>query len=255
MDSSMHRKHVFITGGNGGLGLELAASFSKNGYLVSISDTHINESKYNQFVCDISDATQFERCLFEAIHDNGNIDVLINCAGISLKQKNGDKISLFEVEYEQYRKVFDVNVWGVINCSKQVARHMIQNGCQGSIINIGSIMGIRGSSDFTDEFSYPASNSSIDYSASKAAVHNLTKSFAKELAQHQVRVNCIAPGAVNGGMLTTKHPIIGRVIQQTPLKQLSDPKVIAELSLFLADNQRSQGITGQVYNVCGGWSC
>lgn len=238
--------NIFITGGTRGIGKSLVEAFSRNynnvffcfekekDNALSLEEKLISEGFFAKGIkADVSDANQVLKAVEEAKDICGNIDVLINNAGISL-------VSLIQdTTEEEFDRLFSVNVKGVYNCIKAVLPDMLSKK-KGHIINISSIFGISG-----------ASMEAL-YSATKAAVIGLTKSLALELGPSGITVNCIAPGVIDTDMnnnLSAEEKI--ELINRTSARRLGKGEDIASLALFLADEKNSF-ITGQTISVDGG---
>lgn len=236
-------KTVFITGGSRGIGealvracagkynaaftynksetraLELVNEFEKTGGILAIP-------------CDVSDADSVKRAIDAAKKRFSKIDILINNAGIS---KSGLFIDMTD---EEWRDVFAVNVNGVYNTTKAVLPDMLSRG-DGAIVNVASVWGEIGASMETA------------YSASKAAVIGFTKALAKEIAMSGVRVNAVAPGAIDTDMLKSyTQSEIKELCNEIPMGRLGSPEEVAQAILFLAQNKY---ITGSVLDINGGW--
>ncbi len=236
-------KTVFITGGSRGIGealvracvgkynaaftynksearaLELASELSEAGGVLAIP-------------CDVSDVESVNRAIDIAKKRFSKIDILINNAGIS---KSGLFIDMTD---EEWREVFSVNVNGVYNTTKAVLPDMLSRG-DGAIINVASVWGEIGASMETA------------YSASKAAVIGFTKALAKEIAMSGVRVNAVAPGAIDTDMLKSyTQSEIKDLCDEIPMGRLGSPEEVAQAILFLAQNKY---ITGSVLDINGGW--
>ena len=181
-------KAALITGGGRGIGAATAFVFAEEGARVGIVDIRDEDLKevaaeagekgfeFKTFVGDISKKDQIERVMEEFIQEFGRIDVLVNNAGIAISRPFPEKT------IEDWVKTLEVNLIGVFLCSQAAARYMVEQK-SGKIINISSIRGI----------DHCGREGIMDYSASKAAVINLTKTMAKELAPY-VNVNTVAPG-------------------------------------------------------------
>jgi 3-oxoacyl-[acyl-carrier protein] reductase len=170
----------------------------------------------------------------EVIKEFGTIDVCVNNAGISI-----DNL-LLRMTSEQWDEVMTVNLKSVFNMTKQVIKPMMK-ARKGSIINMSSIVGMRGN----------AGQSS--YAASKAGIIGFTKSIAQELASRNIRCNAIAPGFVETDM--TDYLKEGEAsksfLQKIPLARFGKASEIADTTLYLASDMSSY-VTGQVISVCGG---
>lgn len=244
----MENKVVLITGSSNGIGAQMAKTFADNGYKVVINyhKSKDNAIKLANEICsngqtaiaikaDVGNPLEVESMINETLQTFGHIDVLINNAGIC-----SNKL-LIDEQNENILKVVNTNLLGTINCCKQSCKHMMQRR-YGKIINISSIWGICG-----------ASNESI-YSASKGGIIAFSKAMAKELAYSNITVNCIAPGAVETNMMneySDEEKI--EIKNQIPLGRFASPNEIANLALFLS-NEQANYITGQVITIDGGFT-
>ena len=169
----------------------------------------------------------------EVIEKKGHLDILINNAGITK-----DRL-LMRMSEEDFDSVIDVNLKGVFNCIRHVARYMIRQK-SGRIINMSSVVGIAGNAG------------QVNYSASKAGVIGITKSAAKELAKKGITVNALAPGYIKTDMTDElSDKIKEEILEQIPLKRMGNVEDIANLAAFLTSDAASY-ITGQVISVDGG---
>ena len=164
----------------------------------------------------------------------GNIDVLVNCAGVS------DTRLLIDSTKDDYDFVFDTNMRGTYNTCKLVGREMLSNQ-SGKIINISSIWGVLG-----------GSCESV-YSASKGAIIAFTKALAKEFGPNGINVNAVAPGFIQTDMTkNVTEEIRQEIMDNSALGRLGTPEDVAGVVSFLA-SEKSNFITGQVISVDGGW--
>ena len=142
---------------------------------------------------------------------------------------------------DDFDKVIAVNLKSVFNITKSALKNFLKSR-KGSIINIGSVVGVNGNAG------------QANYSASKAGIHGFTKSMAKELGSRNIRVNAIAPGFI----ATEMTKVLGEEVVENwtkgiPLKRAGTPEDVANLCVFLGSDNSSY-ITGQVVNICGGMS-
>ena len=173
-----------------------------------------------------------------AIEIYGQVDILINNAGIILR-KPAENLSIAE-----WKRIIDVNLTSTFMCAQKVAKHMIQRKKGGKIINISSIMGL---------VSLPPRSA---YCASKGGIIMLTKDLAAEWAEHKINVNSVAPGWTLTEMTESyfaQEEVYRFLMDRTPLKRFATPQEIAETVLFLASDSASF-ITGQTICVDGGWT-
>lgn len=235
----LKNKTILITGSSRGIGAataRLAKNYgatvilhgkTESGELKKIS----KEIKCSYIVCDVADETAVKK----EVSKFKKIDILVNNAGINPSK------TFMQLTNEDWQKVFEVNVLGVVNASKAVLPGMIKKG-YGKIINIASIKG------------YPHISGKPAYAASKAAVIRITSSMAEEFAPYNILVNAVAPGFTETEMTKeTLSPKIQSQIDKIPLKRMAKPNEIAEAILFLASD-RANYITGQTLLVDGGYS-
>lgn len=238
-------KVAIITGGSNGIGKETAILFAKNGAKLILADydesaglqtlAEIRElGAEAEFIkADVSSVEDAQNIVAAAVTRFANVDVLINNAGIT---RDG---FLVKMSPDQWDQVIGVNLTGVFTCTQAAAKVMMEQG-QGVILNAASVVGIYGNVGQTN------------YSATKAGVIGMTKTWAKELGPKGIRVNAIAPGFIVTGM-TDKVPekILHVMQERTPLQRLGQPTDIANAYLFLASDEASF-INGAVLSVDGG---
>ena len=242
----LKNKSVIITGGSRGIGKAIAEKFAQNGANLAITCIKITDEAL-ELVKNIeslgvkakvyeSDASDFESALKLAenvFNDFGSIDVLVNNAGITK-----DNL-LLRMSEEDFNDVMKVNMNSVFNNTKAVLRQMLKQK-NGSIINLSSVVGVKGNAGQSN------------YSSSKAAIIGFTKSVALELGSRNIRCNAIAPGFIETEMTKAlQQDQINEWAESIPLKRSGKPEDVANTTLFLASDMSSY-ITGQVMNVCGG---
>lgn len=239
-------KNVIITGGSRGIGKGIAEVFAQHGANVAFTynsssssaqelEKHLKTFGVNAkaYQSDASDFEQAQKLADDVIKDFGNIDVLINNAGIT---KDNLLMSMSEDDFD---KVIKVNLNSVFNLTKAVLRPMLKQR-HGSIINISSVVGIKGNAG------------QANYSASKAGIIGFSKSVALELGSRNIRSNVVAPGFIETEM-TEKldEKTVEGWRQAIPLKRGGQPEDIANACVFLASDMSSY-ITGQTLSVDGG---
>ena len=239
-------KVALITGATRGIGKAIALELADNGYNISLNyralTDEVNnlkvelESKGIKCLLVNGDVTSYETCeniVKQTIDTFGQIDVLVNNAGIT---KDG---LLMRMKQEDFTKVIDVNLVGTFNMTRNTIPFMVKKKA-GRIINISSVVGITGNAGQTN------------YSASKAGIIGFTKSLAKEVASRNILVNAIAPGFIETDMTSVLPDNVKESIYaQIPLKRMGNSKEIAKVVKFLASEDSSY-ITGQVINIDGG---
>jgi len=248
-------KRAVVTGGTSGIGAGIAELFANEGARVLIVGrskargeevvSRISEhGGVADFVkADVSKAGEVSAMVKHALKKGGSIDILVNNAGIQLLGR------LAELSERKWDAMFDTNVKGIFLCSRDVIPEMIRNG-EGSIINIGSIAGLR------------AYAGGAIYSASKAAVISLTKAMAIEYGAAGIRVNCICPGSVETPMMegylkyeaAKGHSIEGlrrSILKGIPAGRIGVPSDVAKLALYLASPDATF-VNGSVFVIDGG---
>ena len=234
----LNGKIAIVTGGANGIGKEICLRFANEGAKVISADMQELTYEHANVKGHILNVTDSENCKAfydEIIAEYGQIDILVNNAGItrdSMTRKMSD---------DQWDLVMDVNLKGVFNLVRHIGPQM-ENIGGGSIINISSVVG---------EF---GNIGQANYSATKAGLLGLTKTWAKEFARKGVPVRCnaIAPGYVMTDILkTVPEDLLDKFAQLTMLKRLGQPEEIANAALFLASDESSY-VTGHNLSVNGG---
>ncbi len=238
---------AIITGAASGIGQATAQLLLDSGWKVALFDsnqtalttvtTALGQSKSVYAArLNVTDESAVEKAVAEAAEALGGVQGVVNSAGIA-----ADK-HVFDTSAELFRKILDVNVVGTFLVGKAAARIMRHSG-GGSIVNIASISGIRGSKGRSA------------YGASKGAVINLTKVMANDLAPFNIRVNAIAPGPVETAMVKELHTDDERKMYNrfVPMRRYAEPVEIANAIEFLLDERRSSYITAEILAVDGGF--
>lgn len=241
----LENKIALITGASRGIGEAIALRFAREGaeiaftYLSSEQKARDLESRLQEmgvrakgYRSDAGDYAAAETLVGQVLEDFGSLDVCVNNAGISR-----DNL-LLRISPEQWDEVMQANLKSVYNLCRQVIRPMMK-ARQGSIINMSSIVGMRGN----------AGQSS--YAASKAGIIGFTKSLAQEMGGRNIRCNAIAPGFIQTDMTDYLQ---GEGAEQwydkIPMRRFGQPEEVASLALFLASDE-SAYVSGQVISICG----
>lgn len=242
----LENKTALITGASRGIGRGIAIAFAKQGanvaftFNASVEAAKELEKELESYGVKArgyqSNAAKFDAAqelVQEVLKDFGSLEILINNAGITR-----DNL-LMRISEEDFDKVIEVNLKSVFNLTKAVIRPMMKQR-QGSIINMSSVVGIKGNAGQTN------------YAASKAGILGFTKSVALELGSRNIRCNAIAPGFIETEMTAKLDPkTVDDWRNAIPLKRGGSPEDVANACIFLASDLSSY-VTGQTLNVDGG---
>jgi 3-oxoacyl-[acyl-carrier protein] reductase len=242
----LESKVAIVTGGSRGIGKAICQSFAENGCDVAFTYNNSKESAENlatqlnklgvKTKAYKSDASSFDdssKLVDDVISDFGKIDVLVNNAGI--KKDN----LLMRMDKEDFDSVVNTNLSSVFNLTKSSIRTFLKQR-SGSIINISSVVGVKGNAGQSN------------YSASKAGIIGFSKSVALELGSRNIRSNVIAPGFIETDMTDSlSEDVINSWKESIPLKRGGNPSDVGNACVFLASDLSSY-ITGQVLHVDGG---
>ncbi len=242
-------KVAVVTGGNTGLGEAFAKALTQMGANVALAArsrerseavaTEIRASGGGAIAVDldVKEPAQVERMLDEVTERSGPVDILVNNAGVCYHRPAA------EVPRDEWLNTFEVNVHGLWYCAQAVGKQMIERG-GGVIVNVGSI-----SAMIVNRPQWQPA-----YNASKAAVHQLTKSLAAEWAPYNVRVNALAPGYVKTAMAPVDRPEFRQHwIEDAPMKRYAMPEELGPSLVYLASDA-SSFMTGSVLVVDGGYT-
>ncbi|MBQ8310260.1 MAG: SDR family oxidoreductase [Clostridia bacterium] len=232
-------KAAFVTGAARGIGKAIAIGFAKKGADVIISDI-LEEPllqtakeieafgvKVKAIVLDITDEAAVRQAIYESVRAFGQIQILVNNAGIYILN------DFLETTSAEWKRAFDVNVFGTMYATHAILPHMIENG-YGRIVNIGSVAGVYGINYF------------VDYSATKGAIISFTKALAKAVTDKGINVNCISPGSI-------VDPTVNNTTSYTDFcfkERAGTPEEIANAVLFAASDEASY-MSGQNILVDG----
>jgi 3-oxoacyl-[acyl-carrier protein] reductase len=246
MSQRLTGKVAVVTGASKGIGAAIAKRMAEEGAAVAVNYSASREGadrvvaeitrkggKAIAVQADVSNPADIRRLFAEAKTAFGQIDILVNNAGIY------EFAPLTEVTPEHFHKHFNLNVLGLILTTQEAVRHFGRGG--GSVINISSVVS-----------TLTTPNTSV-YSATKAAVDSLTRSFATELAPRNIRVNAVNPGFIEteGTRSTVAKEDREALVRATPFGRAGRPEDIAPAAVFLASSDASW-ITGETLRVAGG---
>lgn len=252
--SRLAGKCALITGAARGIGAEFARAYVDEGAGVAIADINIERARETAEALgpsaiavqmDVTRQDSIDSAVAETVAMLGRIDVLINNAALFTAAP------LVEITREDYARVFDINVGGVLFTMQAVARHMIEHGIKGRIINMASQAGRRGEPLVAV------------YCATKAAVISLTQSAGLNLIQHGINVNAIAPGVVDGEHWDGVDAFFAKyegkapgqkkkeVGEAVPYGRMGTARDLTGMAIFLASDEADY-IVAQCYNVDGG---
>jgi NAD(P)-dependent dehydrogenase (short-subunit alcohol dehydrogenase family) len=244
---SLEGKVVLLTGAAGGIGTELAKGMAGIGAVMCNCDIDkkrlaeldeaikVEGGKSASYILDVTDKENIKSCVSSIITDHGQIDVLINCAGINKRE------GFLDVEEDTYDKIMAINLKGVFLLTQVVVPHMIEKK-YGSIINMGShnVVGMLGGVSI--------------YGATKSGVAAFTRSMAIEWAKYNIRANCICPGHILTPLTTVtwEHPTRGDYLRdRIAMRRPGNPEELLGLTVLLASDASSY-MTGMNYHIDGG---
>lgn len=241
-------KNALVTGGTRGIGLAIVELFAKEGANVAFtymnSETKANsicdrltstDNKIQAYRSDASNYAEAEVLVDKVLEDFGSIDILVNNAGITR-----DNL-LLRMSESHFNEVIANNLNSVFNLTKHISKAMLRQK-SGSIINLTSIIGIRGQAG------------QANYAASKAGIIGFTKSIADEFGTRSIRCNAVSPGFIETDMTDVLPEDVKKdILRQIPMQRMGKPEEVANAVLFLASDL-SKYVSGQVLSVCGAMS-
>ena len=249
------RKNALITGSSNGIGAQIAVEFAKNGMNVGLTYRNGKDSveeirktcesygvKVEVYKVELSDRESTFNLMENFINDFGNIDVLVNNAGGALKIPAGE---FEDIPYEYWESQIALNLSAPAYCSQFAIRDMKKNNVHGAIINISSVHG-------TVTW---VKRKALPYCAAKGGLDMLTKAVGVEVAPYGIRVNGIAPGFI-ATKATTRYTEEQKkkFTDHIPANMLGCTNDIAQMALYLADENNNRFIVGQTFHVDGGQS-
>lgn len=241
---------VLVTGGGSGIGQQVCFHAAKEGARVAVADIDLDRAQAtaekirrrngaaSPYQLDVTDPQAVSNFINAAADELGRLDVLVNSAGVR------EIKSVLDLPYEEWQRVIGVNLSGTFLPSQAFARHVVDTGGKGRIVNLASTLGL------------VAGPNRAAYTASKHGVVGLTKQMALELGERGVRVNAVAPGVTRTPMTESYFHDPEKeksVLALHPVGRVGTPEEVAGAILFLAD-QANDFITGSILTVDGGWT-
>jgi NAD(P)-dependent dehydrogenase (short-subunit alcohol dehydrogenase family) len=247
MELTLPGRNALVTGANGSLGRHFALTLAKAGANVAVTARRVDAldevvddmaafgHRVVPLALDVTDATSVSRAFDAAAQALGDITVVVNNAGIAITKP------LLDHTEDDWQRVIDVNLNGAWRVAQTAARHMVAHAQGGSIVNVASVLGLRVASQVPS------------YAASKAALIQLTKAMALELARHRIRVNALAPGYIETGMNRDFFASDAgqALVKRIPQRRIGTPAELDAALLLLASDAGSY-MTGSVLTVDGG---
>ena len=239
------KKHILVSGGSRGLGQTLVRGLLDAGYCVSTFSRQATDftraaaadASFFFAEADVSQPVQLEQVVTSAVENFGRPYGLINCAGVA---RDGVLATMPESQIDQ---LLSINLAGTLHLTRRVVRSMLLEPGDGVILNVSSIIGLRGYRGLSA------------YAATKAGMDGITRALARELGGKGIRVNSIAPGYLTTEMT---HGLDDRqqqqIVKRTPLGRLGSPQDVLGPVLFMLSDQ-ARFITGQVLVIDGGITC
>lgn len=241
----MDKKVAIVTGGNSGLGYATAKKFCDNGiktYVIGRTKERTVDAcseigdNAMPLIFDLTNLDEIPGMIQDIFDREGQIDILVNNAGINMKKE------FIEVTDAEFENILHTNLFSVFSISREVVKKMKETG-GGSIVNISSMAA---------QYGMPKV---VAYSASKTAIEGMTRAMAVDLAQYNIRTNCIAPGFIKTKMtakaLDSDPPRKEKVFSRTPMGKMGLPEDIADAVFFMCSKE-AKFVTGTVLPVDGG---
>ena len=239
MDLNIENKHAVVTGAAGGLGAAIAKSLAAEGANVTIID--INEPSYTLptkqefYKLDLSDLNAVEKAIADCGAKLGPVDILINCAGIWPTDFVKD------MPTASWVRTMDINMTAVFVLCREFINACLANDREGVILNVTSQAAFGGST-----------SGHAHYAAAKAAMVNFTRSLAREIGKHKIRVNALAPGMMETQMASAALADRRETyIERIPIGRIAAPSEVADVAIFLVSSKAGY-MTGATIDVSGG---
>jgi len=243
-------KCALVTGGASGIGRAVCLAFAAEGADIGVADVSLEGAEATAqrarksrgralaLEVDVTDPVAVKAMVKRTVSGLGHIDILVNSAGVR------EIVPFLELSFDEWQRVIATNLTGTFLCSQTVARHLVEQGTGGKIVNIASVAGFMGVPN------------RAAYVSSKHAVVGLTKEMALELGPKNIQVNAIAPAVVETGMTKARlqNPEFAASVKRAfPAGRWGQPEEIANLILFIA-SEEAAFITGAIFPIDGGYS-
>ena len=246
---------AIVTGGGFGIGEAVCYRFAREGAALGIADINLDSAKRvaDKIISqggkalaiktDVCSSAEVKNMVKQVVDKFGRVDILVNNVGVSPKGPKGEGLRTWLISDEEWDFTVRVNLSSAFYCAREVIPHMI-NQKSGRIVLMSSSVGKQGAGGGT---------AIAPYGASKAGIINLTFTLARELVSHNIRVNSVSPGMVEGTMMraSASPESNERAIQKLPMKRFGKPSELAEAIYFLVSPAASY-ITGEVLDCNGG---
>ena len=245
-DERLNGRHILITGGGGGIGSALAEGVSASGAAVFLADVDPDAAERTASAvgaagwagCDVREPGAVANVIDAAYRLGGPIDGLISAHGLSTY------VPFLDLSLEEWNRIVSVNLTGTFVVGQTVARHMVEHGVAGAIVNLASTLGWVGAPN------------RVHYLASKGGVNLLTRGMALDLAAHSIRVNAIGPGAIVTEMTRPRWDdpqMLEATNARTPMGRMGQPQELVGAAVYLLSAEASF-TTGTTVYVDGGWT-
>ena len=243
-NDSPRRRTMLLTGASRGIGHATVKRFSAAGWRVISCSRHAfpencpwEMGEQDHVQVDLADPANTREAIDEIRHrlEDGQLDALVNNAGISPKGKDGSRLGTLNTELEDWQRVFQVNFFAPMMLARGLLKEL--KAAKGSVVNVTSIAGSR---------VHPFAGSA--YATSKAALASLTREMASDFGPLGIRVNSISPGEIDTSILS---PGTDKLVEQIPLRRLGTPEEVAKAIYFLCSDQSSY-VHGAEIHINGG---
>lgn len=245
-DQRLAERYILITGGGGGIGTALAKGLADSGARVFVADINPDAAKKvaaeipgaGWAAVDVRDQADVEQIVSKAVAHGGPLNGLVNAHGLSTY------VPFLELSLDEWSRIIDVNLTGTFIVGQTVARHMVEHGTSGAIVNIASTLGWVGGPN------------RVHYLASKGGVNLLTRGMALDLVSYGIRVNAIGPGPIVTEMTRPRwdNPeALKATNARTPMGRMGQPEELVGAVVYLLSDEASY-TTGITLYIDGGWT-